>query len=510
MIRRFSAMFLTFVVAFISVPAAYAYADGTTSNDTIEAGINPIDSNEENSGTDISENETSVDDEIEIAVEDRQDTSFTEIDNRAVSDIDDTKMASPPSVIAEGRFGYEATNSVNGNLKWILYDDGKAIISGKGSSVSSEPFLKWNGHDFGDYKSKVIELVIEEGVTDIGGLYDMDNLKSVSIPSSVTRINDYCFFGDESITNIYIPSDVKTIGNRAFESCINLEEITLPSGLEFIGSGAFCYCRSLKNITIPATVKELGRDGKLHSSGGDAFCDCRTLSSVTFLSSSIIIYGPFQYCGNLTDIYYPGSKNDWEIACQHFTSWVDWYGKKTIVHYGILDGSEEDEKVTDVSLNKSSASISIGNTLELIATITPSNAANKDVTWTSSNKKIATVDKEGKVKGIKKGTAAITVTTADGKKTASCKVTVTEVVKVKSVKLNKKGVSLKKGKTFKLKATINPEDATNKDVTWKSSNKKIVKVGKNGKIKALKKGTATITVTTKDGKKKTTCKVTVR
>ena len=118
--------------------------------------------------------------------------------------------------------------------------------------------------------------------------------------------------------------------------------------------------------------------------------------------------------------------------------------------------------------------------------------------------------KDGKVKGIKKETAKITITTTDGKKAATCKVTVTELVKVRSVKLNKKKVSLKKGDTFNLKATINPKDSTNKDATWKSSNKKVVQDEKSSKIKALKKGTATITVTTKDGKKKATCKVTVK
>ena len=161
--------------------------------------------------------------------------------------------------------------------------------------------------------------------------------------------------------------------------------------------------------------------------------------------------------------------------------------------------------VTGVKLNKKSATIIKGKKLTLKATITPSNATNKDVTWKSSNKKVATVDKNGKVKGIKKGTATITAVTADGKKTATCKVTVKNPVKVKSVKLNRKTASVKKGKSIKLKATISPKNATTKNVTWKSSNKKV----KNGKVKGIKKGTATVTVTTKDGKKKAVCKVTV-
>ena len=165
--------------------------------------------------------------------------------------------------------------------------------------------------------------------------------------------------------------------------------------------------------------------------------------------------------------------------------------------------------VTGVKLSKKSATIIKGKKLTLKATITPSNATNKSVTWKSSNTKVATVDKNGKVKGIKKGTATITAVTADGKKTATCKVTVKNPVKVKSVKLNRKTASVKKGKSIKLKATISPKNATTKNVTWKSSNKKVATVDKNGKVKGIKKGTATVTVTTKDGKKKAVCKVTV-
>ncbi|MBQ9361159.1 MAG: Ig-like domain-containing protein, partial [Lachnospiraceae bacterium] len=166
--------------------------------------------------------------------------------------------------------------------------------------------------------------------------------------------------------------------------------------------------------------------------------------------------------------------------------------------------------VKSVKLNKKKATVVKGYKITLKATVSPKNATNQKVTWKSSNKKIATVSSKGVVTGKKKGTVKITVTTADGKKTASCTVTVKNPVKVKSVKLNKTKATVKKGKTLKLKATIAPKNATNTEVTWKSSKPKIAKVDKNGKVTALKKGTTTITVTTKDGKKKATCKVTVK
>ena len=167
--------------------------------------------------------------------------------------------------------------------------------------------------------------------------------------------------------------------------------------------------------------------------------------------------------------------------------------------------------VKNIKLDKDTAKVVKGKTVGLKATISPSNADNKSVSWSSSNKKIATVTSAGVVKGLKAGTTTITVTTKDGNKKATCKVTVTNpVVKVKSVKLNKKSASVKKGKKLTLKAAINPSNATNKAVSWESSNKKIAVVSSKGVVKGVKIGKATITVTTKDGKKTESCKVTVK
>ncbi len=166
--------------------------------------------------------------------------------------------------------------------------------------------------------------------------------------------------------------------------------------------------------------------------------------------------------------------------------------------------------VTKIVLNKTSMSLKVGASETLRATVTPANATDKTITWSSSNTKIATVDKTGKVKAASSGTARITAKTSNGK-TAVCTVTVTKpVVKVTSVKLNRTKLTLNKGKTVSLKATVNPSGATNKRVSWKSSNTKVATVDKNGKVKAVSKGTATITVTTADGSKRATCKVTVK
>jgi len=165
--------------------------------------------------------------------------------------------------------------------------------------------------------------------------------------------------------------------------------------------------------------------------------------------------------------------------------------------------------VTGVSLNKTSLDLNIGGTYKLAATIKPSNATNKGVTWSSSDTSIATVDSNGKVTAKKAGTVTITVTTKDGKFTEKCTVKVTEV-KVTGVSLNKTSLDLTVGGTYKLAATVKPSNATNKGVTWSSSDTSIATVDSNGKVTAKKAGTVTITVKTNDGGYTAKCTVTVK
>jgi uncharacterized protein YjdB len=165
-------------------------------------------------------------------------------------------------------------------------------------------------------------------------------------------------------------------------------------------------------------------------------------------------------------------------------------------------------KVTGVRLDKTILSLTAAKTATLKTTITPTNATNKAVTWKSSDTSVATVDATGKVTAVKVGTATITVTTKDGSKKATCSLKVNPI-KVTGVTLDKVKLSLRQGATFSLKATVLPENATNKAVSWKSSSKRIASVDQNGKVTALRPGSVTVTVTTKDGIKKAICKITI-
>jgi len=160
--------------------------------------------------------------------------------------------------------------------------------------------------------------------------------------------------------------------------------------------------------------------------------------------------------------------------------------------------------VESVELDKTEVELNEGDSVTLTATVKPDDATDKTVTWTSSDPAVATVD-GGKIEAVKEGTA--TITAKSGEKSATCQVTVKKVIAVESVELDKTEVELTEGDSVTLTATVKPDDATDKTVTWTSSNPSVATVDK-GKIEAVKEGTATITA--KTGEKSATCTVIVK
>lgn len=164
--------------------------------------------------------------------------------------------------------------------------------------------------------------------------------------------------------------------------------------------------------------------------------------------------------------------------------------------------------VTAVTLDSTSMTLIEGESQKLTASVSPYNAENKEVIWTSSNSTVASV-KDGLVTASKAGTATITVKTDDGGKTATCEVTVAaKVYPVEGVSLDKTSYEITEGDEFSLTATVMPDNATNKNISWSSSNTSIAVVN-DGNVTALKPGNATITVKSEDGGKTATCEVSV-
>lgn len=172
--------------------------------------------------------------------------------------------------------------------------------------------------------------------------------------------------------------------------------------------------------------------------------------------------------------------------------------------------SEYEMKITEpesVTISSSNLTLNVGGSSKLTATVNPTDAYDKSVTWSSSNTEVVTVDANGKVSAVGLGAAVITVKTVTGNKTATCNVTVKN--SVQSVSLNAATIVMDPGEIKALTATVLPADATNKNVVWSSSNTAVATVNANGLVSAVASGNARITVKTVDGGKTAVCNVVV-
>jgi uncharacterized protein (TIGR02145 family) len=169
--------------------------------------------------------------------------------------------------------------------------------------------------------------------------------------------------------------------------------------------------------------------------------------------------------------------------------------------------------VTGITVAPQSYTLAIGGEVTLTATIAPEDATNKDMTWETSDATIATVE-AGVVTGIAAGEASITVTSTEGGHEATCAITVNEegvdVILPETIELSKESIKLQVGgEPFTLTYTINPDNATNKEVIWESNDPKIAEVSQDGVVTPVAGGDTYITVTTVDGGKNDICQVVV-
>ena len=356
------------------------------------------------------------------------------------------------------------------------------------------------------------------------------------------------FFNCKGLTQVTIPSSVTSIGECAFQDCSSLALVNLPDSLTSISGTTFTGCSSLKSIIIPPNVTKIPED---------IFYGCSNLTSVT-IPNSVTTIGEYAFfeCKKLSDVFFQGSQTEWNnIEIGKYNSDLT----NATLHLVI--------PVTSITLNQTTASLQKGETLTLTATVAPSDAANKSVTWSSGNTSVATVSTSGVVTAIGEGTAVITVKTADGGKTATCTVAVAHThnytgtyyetahphkayskcscgeinytgatqkvascascYPVTGVTLDKTTASLKKGETLALAVTVSPSDAANKAFTVTSSNPSVMsakyRIGmcvgdlfdgstctaSHCEFTALSAGSTTLTFTTEDGQKTASCTVTV-
>ena len=203
----------------------------------------------------------------------------------------------------------------------------------------------------------------------------------------------------------------------------------------------------------------------------------------------------------------------WESRDVRVTKVDDGYVKLKVMAEGpvVLCRTRTGAKLQSLKMNKTTATVKKNKKLQLRVTAKPSNASGRTVTWSSSDKSIATVSKKGVVKAKKQGTVIITATSFDGSKKATCKVTVPGPVKAKSIRLNRTKATITEDHDLQLRATISPYNTAKKEVEWTSSDEDVAEVDEDGLVTAITPGFATITARTKDGSNKTAkCKITVR
>lgn len=156
--------------------------------------------------------------------------------------------------------------------------------------------------------------------------------------------------------------------------------------------------------------------------------------------------------------------------------------------------------VSGITVSPATTQVSVGSTVQLSSTVLPADATNKTVNWTSADNNIATVDANGLVTAKSAGAVRITATTQDGGKTAFADITVqTGAIAVTGVSINPTAASVNTGDTKQFMAVVSPLGASNKTVTWSSDNEAVATVDNAGLVKAISKGTATISATTQDG-----------
>ncbi len=336
--------------------------------------------------------------------------------------------------------------------------------------------------------SSLSSITIPNSVTDIesGAFSYCRNLTSITIPSSVTNIGSVTFMGCWALTSVTIPNSVTSIGNLVFAGCSSLSSITIPNSVTNIESQAFQSCRNLTSIIIPNTVKKIGEY---------AFENCPNINIIICKASTPPDCGTkcFYDINKSIQVYVPANNvGEYKKAIE----WKDFINIKAII-----------EPVSILFANDSE-NLVVGMTKVLEATITPEDAMDKTIIWTSSNTEVATVSAEGIVTAKETGTTVITATTYNGK-TVKCTITVEQPVT--AITLSDATTSLWVGKTKTLTATITPKTASNTAVNWISSDTKIATVSSEGVITAQKKGTCTITCTAADGYgAKSTCEITVK
>lgn len=328
------------------------------------------------------------------------------------------------------------------------------------------------------------------------GQYEDDTAQESAINDAVSQgVVVVCAAGNDSTSNSHYPSDydsaISVISTNYTDTISDFSNFGSQKDISAPGGGVWDAPNNLHAFII-STDLDNGYAGMYGTSMA-----APVISGVCALMLSI---NPYLSVNQVKDILYTTTVDLGEA------------GKDEYYANGLVDARAAvllaADTVTKVELSESTLDIELGYTQTLLAEVLPATDTNKGVAWSSSNTDVATVSETGVVTGISLGGAVITVTTDENSLTDTCNVTVSSV-SVTSVTLNQSILTIEDNSTGTLIATVHPDDAANKDVSWSSSNMSAATVSDTGTVTAVSPGETVITVATQDGSFSDTCTVTV-
>ena len=367
-------------------------------------------------------------------------------------------------------------------------------------------------------------------------------MKKAVVPDTVSSIGSSAFYGCEALTDITLGSKLKKIESQTFYGCTVLPSIVLPYNVTTIGDSAFVNCTKLTQITVPRNTTSIASNAfsypKKMTMYGPSDCYAQTYANgkgikyvtqdIHATSVSLDItektaerYDDFQLTAtiaplNFTDAVVWTSSNE-EVATVSDTGYVEICGVGTAVITVTAGNVKAACKITVpqlidwIEFDEDEIELKAGETYQLKPYISPSDATNKKLKYTSSDTKVAEVSASGRVTAKSEGEAKIRAAATDGSdEYAVCYVTVTGKAKVTGITLDRTSAEVKRGEKLTLNVTVSPSYASNKKVVWKSANTKIATVDANGSVTAKAPGRTKITVTSSENSSyQASCTVTV-
>ena len=388
------------------------------------------------------------------------------------------------------------------------------------------------------------EAILPSGVEKIesNAFKNCKAMKKAVVPDTVSSIGSSAFYGCEALADITLGSKLKKIESQTFYGCTVLPSIVLPYNVTTIGDSAFVNCTKLTQITVPRNTTSIASNAfsypKKMTMYGPSDCYAETYASgkgikyvtqdIHATSVSLDItektaerYDDFQLTAtiaplNFTDAVVWTSSNE-EVATVSDTGYVEICGVGTAVITVTAGNVKAACKITVpqlidwIEFDEDEIELKAGQTYQLKPYISPSDATNKKLKYTSSDTKVAEVSASGLVTAKSEGEAKIRAAATDGSdEYAVCYVTVTGKAKVTGITLDRTSAEVKRGEKLTLNVTVSPSYASNKKVVWKSANTKIATVDANGSVTAKAPGRTKITVTSSENSSyQASCTVTV-